>query len=84
VTRRCNKDRVNAWDEGVAFYTGSLEGPDVTGGSGKLLHGLADKRYANYITCTSSSTLAVTFPYVMYHSMGCHSLEVPQSVMVVR
>lgn len=47
----CNKDRVNAWDEGVAFYTGSLEGPDVTGASGKLLHGLADKRCANYVTC---------------------------------
>jgi hypothetical protein len=40
----------HAWDKGVAFYTGSLEG--TTGaGSGKLLHALADKRCANYKTC---------------------------------
>lgn len=46
----CNFGSVHAWDEGVAFYTGSLEG--VTGaGSGKLLHALADKRCQNYKTC---------------------------------
>jgi hypothetical protein len=53
----CTEDEVDqnygaahAWDKGVAFYTGSLEG--TTGaGSGKLLHALADKRCANYKTC---------------------------------
>lgn len=46
----CNFGSVHAWDEGVAFYTGSLEG--VTGaGSGKLIHALADKRCQNYKTC---------------------------------
>merc|ERR1719191_2548658 len=36
----CNDDPVHAWDEGVAFYTGSLEGTDGSG-SGKLIHALA-------------------------------------------
>merc|ERR1712085_155083 len=46
----CNDSSVHAWDEGVCFYTGSLEGTDGLGG-GKLLHGLADKRCGNYKTC---------------------------------
>ncbi len=46
----CNDDQVMAWDEAVAFYTGSLEGNDG-GGSGKLLYALADKRCQNFKTC---------------------------------
>jgi hypothetical protein len=46
----CNDDPVRAWDEAVAFYTGSLEGIDGMG-SGKLLYALADKRCANFRTC---------------------------------
>lgn len=46
----CNNDPVYAWDEAVAFYTGSLEGTDGSA-SGKLLHELADKRCANFKTC---------------------------------
>jgi hypothetical protein len=46
----CNDDPVHAWDEAVAFYTGSLEGSDGSG-SGKFLHALADKRCANFATC---------------------------------
>lgn len=46
----CNDDPVHAWDEGVAFYTGSLEGQDGAG-EGNLLYSLADKRCANYKTC---------------------------------
>jgi uncharacterized protein (DUF305 family)/plastocyanin len=46
----CNDDPVHAWDEGVAFYTGSLEGVDGTG-SGKMIHALADKRCKNFGTC---------------------------------
>lgn len=46
----CNYASAHAWDEGVAFYTGSLEGE--TGDSdGKLLHALADKRCQNFKTC---------------------------------
>jgi len=46
----CNDDPVHAWDEGVAFYTGSLEGTDGSG-SGKFAYALADKRCANFKTC---------------------------------
>merc|ERR1719313_2457709 len=46
----CNDDPVHAWDEGVAFYTGSLEGVDGSG-SGKMIHALADKRCKNFGTC---------------------------------
>jgi len=49
----CNDDPVHAWDEGVAFYTGSLEGTDGSG-SGKMIHALADKRCKNYGTCTAA------------------------------
>eukprot|EP00567_Pseudictyota_dubia_P012364 CAMPEP_0197443820 /NCGR_PEP_ID=MMETSP1175-20131217/9455_1 /TAXON_ID=1003142 /ORGANISM="Triceratium dubium, Strain CCMP147" /LENGTH=504 /DNA_ID=CAMNT_0042974503 /DNA_START=123 /DNA_END=1637 /DNA_ORIENTATION=+ len=45
-----NDDAVVAWDEGVAFYAGSLEGTDGSG-SGKLIFGLADKRCQDYRTC---------------------------------
>jgi len=51
----CNDDPVHAWDEGVAFYSGSLEG--VNGDtSGKLLHQLADKRCGNFGTCLEDGT----------------------------
>merc|ERR1711937_835077 len=46
-------DPVHAWDEGVAFYAGSLEGTDGSG-SGKMLHALADKRCKNFGTCTAA------------------------------
>jgi hypothetical protein len=45
-----NYDSVHAWDEGVAFYTGSLEGTDGAG-SGKMVYALADKRCKNFKTC---------------------------------
>jgi hypothetical protein len=56
-----NMDAVHAWDEGVAFYTGSLEGVDPNGkqggsctaaaSTGCMIHALADKRCTNYGTC---------------------------------
>jgi hypothetical protein len=46
----CNDDPVKAWDEAVAFYTGSLELQDGSG-TGFLLHALADKRCTNFNTC---------------------------------
>merc|ERR1712224_147611 len=45
----CNDDPVHAWDEGVAFYTGTLEGTDGSG-SGKMIYALADKRCTNFGT----------------------------------
>jgi hypothetical protein len=45
---------VHAWDEGVAFYTGSLEGAAYGGSTaGKLLYRLAEKRCANFGTCST-------------------------------
>lgn len=43
----CNDDPVHAWDEGVAFYTGSQQAK----GSGYLLYELANKRCMNFNTC---------------------------------
>merc|ERR1711988_1795394 len=57
-TSNCNEhsnyDSVHAWDEGVAFYTGSLEGTDLGGTSaGETPYRLAEKRCANFKTCGS-------------------------------
>ena len=50
-----NSGSVHAWDEGVAFYTGSLEGTAYGGnGAGKLVYRLAEKRCANFGTCGAS------------------------------
>jgi hypothetical protein len=51
----CNDDVVHAWDEGVCFYTGSIEGQDGLTSDGKLLHQLADKRCQNFKTCGPDS-----------------------------
>merc|ERR1740139_1750688 len=49
-----NSGSVHAWDEGVAFYTGSLEGTAYGGnGAGKLVYRLAEKRCANFGTCST-------------------------------
>jgi len=52
-----NDASVHAWDEGVAFYTGSLAGTDgIQGGSnGKMIYELANKRCKDYGTCTGAS-----------------------------
>jgi hypothetical protein len=52
-----NSESVHAWDEGVAFYTGSLEGTAYGGsGYGVLPYQLAEKRCANFGTCGASGT----------------------------
>ena len=45
-----NTDAVHAWDEGVAFYSGSLEEQDGLG-SGMLSHALSEKRCKDFLTC---------------------------------
>ena len=42
---------MHAWDEGVAFYTGSLAADDPIAAGGKLIWALAEKRCKNYQTC---------------------------------
>merc|ERR1719327_2403074 len=52
-----NSGSVHAWDEGVAFYTGSLEGTAIGGNSaGKLVYRLAEKRCENFGTCGTAGT----------------------------
>merc|ERR1740130_2521868 len=47
-----NSGQVHAWDEGVAFYTGSLEGTAAgVDSAGQMVHHLADKRCENFKTC---------------------------------
>jgi len=53
----CNDGPVYAWDEGVAFYSGSMEGTDGKS-SGVFLHQLADKRCKNFKTCGLNGDLA--------------------------
>merc|ERR1719201_3030359 len=43
-------DSPHAWDEGWAFYAGSLEGKDGKG-SGQMIHQLAEKRCKDFGTC---------------------------------
>ena len=56
---------MHAWDEGVAFYTGSLEGAAPGGNSaGKLAYRLAEKRCAGLGICTLTLALALALtPY---------------------
>jgi len=77
----CNDDPVHAWDEGVAFYTGSLEGTAGTA-DGKLVHQLADKRCANFMTCgqvqdakTLTGTSQVNFKLQRDFALGKHELR---------
>ena len=53
----CNYDAAHAWDEGVAFYAGSLEGEvgisRLGDGFGKMAYALAEKRCKNFKTCGS-------------------------------
>ncbi|KAL7526686.1 hypothetical protein ACHAWF_001872 [Thalassiosira exigua] len=62
----CNDGSVHAWDEGVCFYTGSIEGQDGLTDDGKLLHQLADKRCIDYKTCGPQGTDATGTSMVNY------------------
>jgi len=49
-----NDNAIHKWDEGVAFYVGSIPGPngvDSKGGGGKLHWALAGKRCKDFGTC---------------------------------
>jgi hypothetical protein len=69
----CNDDPVHAWDEGVCFYTGSIEGEDGTP-SGYLLHQLADKRSADFKTGGPDGTDVDGQSKINYDLMSLFSL----------
>ena len=55
-----NSGSVHAWDEGVAFYAGSREGTAQGGSSnGVMVYRLAEKRCANFGTCTLALALTL-------------------------
>merc|ERR1740115_325235 len=56
-----NTGPVHAWDEGVAFYTGSLEGTAQGGNTGgAMVYRLAERRCANFGTCTGTSAAGMS------------------------
>jgi len=77
-TTGCNDDPVQAWDEGVAFYTGSLEGKDGSG-EGVMPYALADKRCSNFKTCgdladSVTGTSHVNIEIFRYFKLGLGKL----------
>ena len=74
-----NDDPVHAWDEGVAFYAGSLTGTDATSDIGKMVYALAEKRCADFGTCGTSGTALsgtskVNFELSQEFAAGKHAL----------
>lgn len=62
-TPRCDDSPVRAWDQAVAYYTGSLEG--ATGlGEGLLLFGLADRMCSRFLTCGKDASLRFGISHV--------------------
>jgi hypothetical protein len=60
---QCDDSPVRAWDQAVAFYTGSLEG-DSGGGEGVLFFDLADTMCARFLTCGDRAELRFGVSYV--------------------
>ena len=74
-----NDDPVHAWDEGVAFYAGSLTGTDATSSIGKMVYALAEKRCLDFATCGTSGTATsgtskVNFDLSQAFAAGKHAL----------
>jgi len=74
---------VHAWDEAVAFYTGSLEGTAEGGlqvssnSQGQLMYGLANKRgcnSGNFDTCTGKTASGHQFSKVNENIFGFFNL----------
>ena len=81
-----NDGAVHAWDEGVAFYTGSLEGWPV-GQAGVMLHALADTRCIDFKTCGASGmarlgTSKVNLEMLGLFNQGQHYLLTGQCTLV--
>lgn len=79
----CRDDPVHAWDAGVCFYTGSIEGKDGLTDEGKLLHQLADKMCANFKTCGKngnevSGTSKLNIDLLKKYNLGKQQLQKEQ------
>jgi hypothetical protein len=60
---RCDDTPIRAWDQAVAYYTGSLESENGAG-EGILLYDLADRMCVLFRTCGEDATLDVGTSYV--------------------
>lgn len=66
-----NDNEVAAWDEAVAFYTGSLVGPDPNPSTdGFMLYTLAQKRCADYGTCNEDGIAKVNAEVIDLFNKG--------------
>ncbi len=63
----CNDDPVQALDEAVAFYTGSLH--ITEGDAGTLLYSLAQKRCENFGTCVDGVAAVNNKIFVLFNRM---------------
>jgi len=72
-TSSSGDDGTQHWDNALAYYSGSLEGPDGAG-SGKFLYHLADKRAENYETRFSNATSYVNMEVVQQFRLGKDAL----------
>ncbi|CAJ1948871.1 unnamed protein product [Cylindrotheca closterium] len=80
ATVDCNNDPVNAWDEGVCFYTGSIEAQDGLTSEGNLLHQLADKRCADFKTCgkngdQNQGVAKLNYDLFQFYALGKFQLQ---------
>ena len=71
---QCNDEPVKAWDEGVAFYSGSLAEQEDTG-DGYLLFSLANKRGLNFGTHTDGMSWVNTEIFENFHEGAKHLAE---------
>lgn len=69
-----NADRVKAWDEGWAFYTGSLIGPDGEG-EGVMPFTLAQKRCSGFQTCDTRAKAPVNNEILRIMTAGKADIE---------
>merc|ERR1712032_542293 len=62
---------LECWDEGVAYYVGSLQGSKLTAGGGKFPYVLADKRCSNFKTCNAAAPFTTgTVSWVNHNVMA--------------
>jgi hypothetical protein len=62
-TPLCDDSRIRAWDQAVAYYTGSLEGANGLG-DGLLLFSLADIMCTRFLTCGKNANVRFGISYV--------------------
>lgn len=73
---------VKHWEEGWAFYAGSLEGPDGSG-SGTLLYALAEEYCALFGTCSKNGRAAVNDALLLLYKEGRQQIQAENCAEVI-